>query len=449
MPDFPRTVNVAEKTDLTQSWIVLGHIGIRADNPHYAGIQVANRILGSGFASRLFREVRSNRGYAYAVGSAPGTGYRFPGAFIAYCGTKSSTTEAATELVVAEIEKMTNALVTEEELKIAKDGILNSEVFNFDTKREILDRLVMYEMYGYPEDFLQKYMVAVREMTQEKILAATQAVWHPEKLAIFAVGQPDDWDGDLSKFGAVNMIDITIPEPDLSVSVPPATEESLREGQERMAKAAVALAGDQLANLKGFWEKMNLDAHIMGMDIKIQIDKTTLLPDRQHTMQAFMGNEIVSVVDGDRGWIKAPPMMGGNKDMSEEQLAEARREINTDQWVLFRDFAKYDCQALPSAKMEGRQCLPVYIKALGSEDNYLLLYLDSKTHLPYITQSPGQQPGTGAPVTQKVVVTEYTEIDGCQVASGFTILHDDEEFATGTVESFQLNPPVDEALFQK
>ena len=194
---------------------------------------------------------------------------------------------------------------------------------------------------------------------------------------------------------------------------------------------------------------MNLDAHIMGMDMNIKIEKTTQLPDRQHTLQAFMGQEIITVVNGSAGWIKAPPMMGGDKDMSAEQLAEAQQEIATDQLVLMRDHADFPCQALPPTEVEGRSCWPVYISGLGGDDKYLLLFLDAETHLPYITQSPGQQPGSGAPVTQKVIVSEYVEMDGCQVAKSFVITHDDEQFATGTVEFFTFDPAADEGLFTK
>ena len=97
---------MVDKDDLTQTTIIMGHKGIRADNPYYAGVQVGNRILGGGFATRLFNEVRSRQGLAYSVGSSRGTGFRYPGLFMAFTMTKSETSEKATEAVLAEIEKM-------------------------------------------------------------------------------------------------------------------------------------------------------------------------------------------------------------------------------------------------------------------------------------------------------------------------------------------------------
>ncbi|HPF71671.1 MAG TPA: pitrilysin family protein, partial [Candidatus Krumholzibacteria bacterium] len=226
--DLPRTVNVVDKDDLTQTTVLLGHKGIRADSPYYAGVVVGNRILGGGFASRLFNEIRSRQGLAYSVGSAAGTGWRQPGLFMAFTMTKSETSEKATDAILAEIEKMITTEVTDEELAQAKDGILNSEVFNYDSKREILDRMVMFERFGYPADFLQTYQAQVQNMTRAQVLEAVKAVWHPDRMTILAVGNYKDWDGDFSKYGPVTMVDITIPEP--SLEIPAATPASLEQG---------------------------------------------------------------------------------------------------------------------------------------------------------------------------------------------------------------------------
>ena len=136
IPDLPRTVNVADKSDLTQTTVMLGHKGIRNDDPNYAAAEVANRILGGGFSSRLFKDVRSSRGWAYAVGSSPGTGWRLPGMFMAYTLTKNSTVQQSVDVILDDIKDMLDAPVTEQELKQAQDQILNSEVFDYESKRE-------------------------------------------------------------------------------------------------------------------------------------------------------------------------------------------------------------------------------------------------------------------------------------------------------------------------
>ena len=58
--------------------------------------------------------------------------------------------------MLEEVKKMTESEVTDEELAIAKDSYLNSFVFNFDSKGEIVRRLMTFDYYGYPSDFLMK-----------------------------------------------------------------------------------------------------------------------------------------------------------------------------------------------------------------------------------------------------------------------------------------------------
>ncbi|MHB8079620.1 MAG: M16 family metallopeptidase [Candidatus Krumholzibacteriia bacterium] len=443
IPEFPRTVNVVDKSDLTQSTVLLGHLGIRASDPSYAGVQVANRILGGGFASRLFVEVRSNRGYAYSTGSAAGVGWRFPGVFMAFVGTKSGSTQDATRVIIDQIRRMTTEPVTPEELQRAKDGILNAEVFNFDTKRKILDRVVLYEMDGYPADFLQKYMAAVKAMTADQVLAACRAVWKPDNLSILAVGNPADWDGDLSVFGPVTKVDITIPEPKPTLAVPAATPASLQQGQALMTKAAEAIGAKSLAGLKGWHRKQKLSATIQGMALEFGVDETAVLPDRIRVVQTTPFGNMTQVINGEGGWAESP---GGRKTIGPEDAAKAREAMQTELLRVLRDRAQLTCQALAPAQVDGRTYDRVYVTGAGSD--YLLYYLDPATGLPAIEETKAQSMVTGAPVTQQTVYGDYALFGGLKLAKTVTIRHDGELFATGALEAFEANPAVTADTFK-
>jgi predicted Zn-dependent peptidase len=443
IPDFPRTVNVVDKDDLTQTTIIMGARGIRASDPHYAGVQVANKILGGGFATRLFNEVRSRQGLAYSVGSMPGTGWRYPGLFAAFTMTKSESSQKATAAILAEIQRMVTEPVTEEELARAKDNILNSEVFNYDSKREVLDRLVMFERFGYPADFLQNYLVQVRELTPNAVLAATQTAWHPERMSILAVGNYEDFDGDFSTFGPVNMVDITIPEP--AFSVPAATPESLELGRKAVDRAIAAAGGAaKFTGLKAYFEKTVLDATIQGMALSFTIEKTVGYPDKVHTVQKTPFGSMTAVVAGDAGWQQSPM---GSKDMSAEDLADAREELRTDMLGTMREPAAFTFQALAPQEVEGKPCLPVYVTGVG--EDYRIIYFADQDGLPVMVQQPGKSPVTGAPVTQKTYLDEYKAFDGILMPVRMRLYFDDEEFAKGRTEAFTANPKVDPALFVK
>jgi predicted Zn-dependent peptidase len=210
---YVRTVNLVPRPDLNQSNILLGHIGGLRNDPDYFALVVMNQILGGGFTGRLFKNVRSRQGLAYSVFGAYGTEYAYPGTFSLGCQTKSESTVEAIEAITSEVEKMRQAEVTDEELKLAKESFLNSFVFNFDTKGEIVTRLMTYEYYDYPADFLLMTRDRVDKVTRADVLRVAQEHLRPDKIQILVVGNPEAFDKPLKTLGDVSTIDITIPPP--------------------------------------------------------------------------------------------------------------------------------------------------------------------------------------------------------------------------------------------
>ena len=211
--EFRRTVNVIRKDDVNQSNVYLGHIGGLMSDPDYFALTVMNRILGGGFTGRLFKNVRSREGLAYSVFGAYSANYDYPGEFYVGCQTKSESTVYAIQAMLKEVEKIRESEVTDEELALAKDSFLNSFVFNFDTRGEVVNRLMTYHYYGYPADFLMRIKNNVETVSKADVLRVAKKHLQPDKVQILAVGRPQDFGEPLSSLGPVNEIDITIPTP--------------------------------------------------------------------------------------------------------------------------------------------------------------------------------------------------------------------------------------------
>jgi len=210
---YRSTVNLVRKDDINQANIYLGHIGTTMNDPDYFALVVMNRILGGGFTSRLFKNVRSRMGLAYSVFGNYAANYNYPGVFYVGCQTKSQAALKAINAMTDEIKSLTEAEVTDEELSIAKESFLNTFVFNFDSRGKIINRLVEYDYYGYPEDFLFQVRSNVEKVTKKDVLRVAQEHLKPDSLQITIVGRPADFDQPLSVLGTVNEIDITIPNP--------------------------------------------------------------------------------------------------------------------------------------------------------------------------------------------------------------------------------------------
>ena len=157
-------------------------VGLGTDrrNPDVPALAVMNEILGGGFGSRLFQKVRTELGLAYAVGGGYGFAYDHPATFRVVVLTKSASTVDATKAALAEIAGLTTRPFTEEELKRAKDDILNSFLFRYDTREKVLAERVRLEFYGYPADYLETYKAALEKVTVADLDASGKEV-HPSR----------------------------------------------------------------------------------------------------------------------------------------------------------------------------------------------------------------------------------------------------------------------------
>jgi zinc protease len=112
------------------------------------------------------------------------------------------------------LEKVRREPISETELAFAKDSVLNSFVFNFQTPNQTLSRLIRYEYYGYPSDFVFQFRDKVESTTVQEVLTAAQATLKPDQLITLVVGNLAEIDPKLETLGAtITPVDVTIPAP--------------------------------------------------------------------------------------------------------------------------------------------------------------------------------------------------------------------------------------------
>jgi predicted Zn-dependent peptidase len=193
--------------DVNQSVIRMGHMGISKDNPDLYVIRVMDAILGSGgFNSRLMAEVRNNQGLAYNVESSFDIGRRYLGTFEAETETKVETTARTIGLLEEIIAGMTKKPVTDQELTLAKDSIINSFIFGFTSTASVAIQKARLEYYHYPAGYLENYRDNIAKVTKEDVLRVARKYLHPEALKLVVVGDAKRFDKPLSTFGKVEEI---------------------------------------------------------------------------------------------------------------------------------------------------------------------------------------------------------------------------------------------------
>ncbi len=173
--------------DVTQANITLGHLGVTRDNPDYYAIQVMNYILGGGgITSRLTTKIREEKGWAYDVGSAfiPD---KYAGTFSVTLQTKNESAQGAIQAVLAEIRRIQEQPVNENELKDAKAYLTGSFPLRLDTSGKLVRLLANIEYFGLGLDYVDRYAGLVNAVTRADVQRVAQTYLHPDRYAMAVV----------------------------------------------------------------------------------------------------------------------------------------------------------------------------------------------------------------------------------------------------------------------
>jgi zinc protease len=157
-----------------QSHIFVGQPVMRRGDPDFFPLQVGNYILGGGgFVSRLTKEVREKRGYAYSVYSYFNP-QRQPGPFQIGLQTQRSQAADALKVVDETLAAFMAKGPTEDELRAAKRNLVDGYSLRLDSNRKLLDSLAVIGFYGLPLDWLKKFPERVEAVTAQQVKEAFQ-----------------------------------------------------------------------------------------------------------------------------------------------------------------------------------------------------------------------------------------------------------------------------------
>ncbi|MCA9754551.1 MAG: insulinase family protein [Candidatus Eisenbacteria bacterium] len=423
-----------QKGDMTNSFVLMGHPGIRMDDPDYPAMQLYHEIMGGGFSSHLFNEIRTKRGLAYAAGSSAGAGMAQPGGEIFFAATQSDSTVATLGYIRDEIDKSLANPFTADEVQHAKDGILNSMVFQNASKGAVLNRLALYEYHGYPKDFLETYQNAIQSLEPDAILDAAKRNVVPVEMATMLMGNPENFALDLASLGEVNEIDITIPEP-AGEEIPIATDADMERGMGIIQAMADAAGAKNLGKIHDLEISESGSFSIQGMTLQIGLETEKLLPDCEKQVQKTPMGQFTTAICGDVAWIV---QMQGPQEMPAEVRMEMEKSQVRDYLGLLTNYASIRFQALPEpADVDGRQCDVVYVHSESVAG--WKIYVDSTTHELVQMEYRDRSMMTGAPVNAREVFSAYEPIEGVAWPRARSVFHDGEPLAEIEVTSITAN----------
>ena len=172
----------------SQSHITVGQIGNKRGDADYFTLYMGNQVLGgSGFTSRLMKEVRDARGLSYSVSS-----YFSPfaqlGAFTVSLQTKKEQTDAALTVVRDVLGKFQKEGPTAEELDAAKKDITGGFPLRTASNSQMVEYVGVIGFYKLPLDYLDTFTSTINVLTREQIADAFTRRVQPDKMVTVIVG---------------------------------------------------------------------------------------------------------------------------------------------------------------------------------------------------------------------------------------------------------------------
>ncbi len=181
---YEKGLVVIPKKNLTQTTILMGHLGSKRDNPDKFPLIVLNFILGGSGAltSRLGEEIRTEAGKAYSVWSDFGFGKDF-GLFRMVAQTKSSNTDWVIQKMKEILTRLTrDPQFSRKELDRAKKALLWSLFFDFESRFQQVKQQTIFRLWGYPENYLETFQQKIAQVTEKDLERVAKKYLHPDGL---------------------------------------------------------------------------------------------------------------------------------------------------------------------------------------------------------------------------------------------------------------------------
>jgi predicted Zn-dependent peptidase len=186
----PHRTLVLEKVDAPQSYLLLGMPGLRRVSDDFVIGTVAFQVLGGGMSSRLFRNLREDKGYTYGV-YARSDARKIGGVSFVVGSVKAEVTGAALKEVLNELGRLRDEPVSEQELADAKDALVLSLPSDFATAHSTAGRIAELALHGLPDDYWDRYAERVRKVTAADVRRFAASYLDPGKLTLVMVAHPE------------------------------------------------------------------------------------------------------------------------------------------------------------------------------------------------------------------------------------------------------------------
>ena len=208
-PELPMRGPIAEKKiylinrpNSVQTSLYVGNHAIDRVSPDYIAVQVLNRVLGSGPASRLFRNLREDKGYTYGISSGFSASH-YLNHFTVSTNVRTEVTGPALEELLKEFRDIRERLVPAEELEDAKRALVASFALSTESPAAALRNALTIKEYGFPADYWDTYPEKISAVTAADVQRVAKKYIPLDNFQIVAVGDATKIKDVLAKYGPI------------------------------------------------------------------------------------------------------------------------------------------------------------------------------------------------------------------------------------------------------
>jgi predicted Zn-dependent peptidase len=188
-PDSISTTNVW-KRELEQVHFCLGTKGLQYNHSLRFTSYVLNTILGGGMSSRLFQEIRENRGLAYSVYSYL-PAYIDTGLVVVYAGTNESSFQEVIELILKEFSRLKKSPLKNDELNTAKEQLKGNLLLSLESSDNLMTRLAKNEIYFGSYLPVGKIIKGIDEVGEEMVRGLASDIFDERFFCLTILGPMD------------------------------------------------------------------------------------------------------------------------------------------------------------------------------------------------------------------------------------------------------------------
>ncbi|MDC1518860.1 insulinase family protein, partial [Flavobacteriaceae bacterium] len=300
---------------------VLNTASLDKKSPDYFAAILANQILGGGGEARLFLNLREDKGYTYGAYSQLRDSHKTKALFKASASVRNIVTDSATVQLLYEIDRITNELVTDQELDIVKAKYVGSFVLSLEDPANIARYALNIKTQNLDPEFYRLFLQNINAVTKEDIYRVAKNYFLSNQARVVVTGKGSEildalekisFKGKVLKVSYFDKYGNTIDRPDYSVDTPNGiTASGIVESY------IEALGGkEKLKTIQSIREKA--EASLQGMTLEIVSQKTD--QNQAITEVKMMGNVMQKqVVNIDKAFME---MQGQKIDFEGDTLNE-------------------------------------------------------------------------------------------------------------------------------